>query len=401
MSKLSFTIDEHIKNDYAGFHSPAHAGNLDPRDLTELDGLDDLQNPEGVLKEAQEEAALLFGAKETLFLTGGASLGNQAACLALKIYLEKNGNNLPVLVSRNVHKSVLAGLIISGLDIEWIEPEWNGALGVFTRVEFPKPSSSFSSGFSALSNNTSSLDLSDKYSAVILTNPSYEGFYSEIPKMNIPVIIDEAHGAHYHFSDLLPKPALEYGADLVIQSWHKTLGSLTQTGALHISRTSKIPANYVTSALRLLQSTSPSYLLLESLCKVTGMYKKQGRSIISETITLARRIPNQLLAKNDDPTRLLIQGKELEENLSKYKINIEHSNNNYGLAIINPGNSLKDVHRLEKALEEIKPEPNQNYISKPNFLEQKTNMREAFLDSDTRIEAPCPPGIALRAPGQC
>lgn len=395
-SKLSFKIDEHIEQDNASFHSPAHAGKLDPRDLTELDGLDDLQDPQGVLKESQELVAQIFGASKSLFMTGGASLGNQAACLALKMYLEKNQNKLPVLVSRNVHKSVLAGIIISGLEIEWIEPEWNGELGLFTRVKLPE-----SSGTSFPLMNSYNDSLETKYSAVILTNPSYEGFYSEIPKLNIPVIIDEAHGAHYHFSDHLPKPALDYGADVVVQSWHKTLGSLTQTGVLHVSKFSKIPENFVVSALRLLQSTSPSYLLLESICKVAELYKTQGRDIIANTINLANRIPKEFLAENDDPTRLLIKAKNIEEDLAKYKINIEHSNNNYGLAIINPGNSLKEVHTLEKALEEIQPKANQNYISKPKFLEQRTNMREAFLKADTNIEAPCPPGIALRAPGQC
>jgi len=384
-SKLSFTIDKHLGKDYASFHSPAHAGSLNPRDLTELDELDDLQDPKGVLKEAQEDAAQIFGAAKSFFLTGGASLGNQAACLALKIQLEKNNNTLPVLVSRNVHKSVIAGLVISGLDIEWLEPEWSGALGTYTTID--------ESLWRSIN--------PDNYSALFITNPTYEGFYSEIPRLQIPVIVDEAHGAHYHFSGLLPRPALDYGADIVVQSWHKTLGSLTQTGVVHINKYSKISASYLDSALKLLQSTSPSYLLLESICKVTELYKKQGGEIISNAINLARKIPKEYLAKNHDPTRLIIQGKNLETRLAEYKINIEHSNNNYGLAIVNPGNSIKEVHHLEESIKEIKPEINQNYISKPEFSEQKTNIREAFLSSDTKIDAPCPPGIAKRVPGQC
>ncbi len=393
MSLLSGKIDQHLAQGFTAFHSPAHAGNLNARDLTELDGLDDLQYPEDVLKESQEFVAELFGAQRSFFLVNGASVGMQAACIALKIYLNTINDKRPVLVARNVHKSVIAGIILAGLDIEWLEPEWNEELGVYTFLT--ESMRSPRRGFAAPR---------DDVSALIITNPTYEGFYSEIPQLNIPLLVDEAHGAHYHFSKQLPEPALAYGADIAVQSWHKTLGSLGQTGVLHVSKSSKIPEQYLADALRLLQTTSPSYLLLESLCNTAELYAEQGVEIVERTIELSKSIDITGRVENDDPYRLLIQGPgyEIENLLKENKILIEATGANYALAFINPGNTAGEVKyasslepKIEALIQEHKLEP----ISKPEFGKQNMNPREAFFNGDTEIYAPCPPGIALRVPG--
>lgn len=384
---LSKKIDEYLENKYSQFHSPAHCGYLNKRDLSEVEGLDDLQYPEEVLKDAQEAVAKLFGAKESFFLVNGASLGMQAACIALKLYLEEKKDSRPVLVARNVHKSVISGIILAGLEVEWFAPEWNEELGVYTKIKLEE-------------------ELLEKYSALIITNPSYEGFYSSIETDTV-LIVDEAHGAHYHFSEALPKPALEYGADLVVQSWHKTLGSLTQTGVLHQGKDSRIPAKYLRSAINLLQSTSPSYLLLESLTKVSDKYSLQGKEIIEKNISRSNSL-NKFRIQNDDPTRYIIQvpgysGEELDEYLLENKISVEEVLETSVLAFINPGNSDEDIERLRLALENI-PTKNSELqkIAAPSFKEQKLNPREAFFkEQDIETEAPCPPGIAKKVPGQC
>lgn len=383
-NKLSQNIDDYLKKGFVPFHSPAHAGKLNPRDLTELDGLDDLQNPQEVLKYSQEQVAQIFGAARSYFSVGGASLAMQAACMALKMYLEKNKIAQPVLVARNVHKSVIAGIIISGLKVEWFEPDWCHELGIFKNFDF---------------NLDIKYQIERDYSALILTNPTYEGFYSQVPKFNIPVIVDEAHGAHYHFSENLPKPALEYGADIVVQSWHKTLGSLTQTGVVHSSRLTKIPHIYLENSVKLLQTTSPSYLLLESICKIANYFEKKGREIIANTIGLASMIPREYLLENHDPSRLIIPGTDLEDKLYTQNINVEHANANFALAVVNPGNSIKDLHALKEALDEIRPEKNQTNIPKPRFPLDGHNLREAFFSSNGELHAPCPPGIVLKGLG--
>ena len=385
-NKLSQNIDKYLEQNYTQFHSPAHCGFLNPRDLSEVEGLDDLQEPTGVLKEYQEKTADLFSAAASFFLVNGASLGMQAACLALKLYLEEKQDSRPVLVARNIHKSVLSGIILAGLEISWLEPEWNDELGIYTRVKIPE--------------NTE-----EKYSALIITNPSYEGFYSKLRELSIPVIVDEAHGAHYHFSKRLPSTALESGTDLVVQSWHKTLGSLTQTGVLHLNKNSLIPEAYVKACIKLLQTTSPSYLLLESICKVIDRYQEDGQKIIDSTIDKADQIQKYRIP-NDDPLRALISvpglnGEELDEILFEKKISLEQVHGSSVLAFINPGNSQEDIDNLLRALDSIPETAGSNTsYPKPIISSKSFNPRKSFFkNQEIEIQAPCPPGIVQNCPG--
>jgi arginine/lysine/ornithine decarboxylase len=398
-TSLSERIDEYLANRYSQFHSPAHCGYLNPRDLSEVEGLDDLQNPETVLKDLQEEIAQFFGARESFILTNGASQGLQASCLALRLYLEESRDSRRILLARNVHKSVIAGVILAGLDIEWFEPVWDEDLGAYTRIE----------------TDVFTTKPIENYAALIITNPSYEGFYSDLMSLqdlmkahNTLLIIDEAHGAHYHFSDRLPQPALKYGADLIVQSWHKTLGSLTQTGILHSGINSRIPTKFIKAALSLLQTTSPSYLLLESISKVFYKYQQEGTSIIDNLVSRAADLQEYRIHSND-PTRYLIKvpgytGEELYDYLLKDKISVEEVLENAVLASINPGNSNEDIEKINLALQKIKARTvsKDTKSSAPKLLTQKKKPRDAFFqDQDISIIAPCPPGIAERIPGQC
>jgi arginine decarboxylase len=388
MSLLTSKIDEYINNNYSRFHSPAHCGYLGLRDLSEVEGLDDLQNPQGVLKETQEYIAQLFNSAQSFMLVNGASIGMQASCIALKIFLNCQKNTKPVLVARNIHKSTIAGIILAGLDIEWIEPFWDEDLGLFTRIDFREVNW-------------------DKYSALIITNPTYEGFYSNIPNLDLPIIVDEAHGAHYHFHPKLPKTALESGADIAVQSWHKTLGSLTQTGVLHVSKKSRLNPDLIKQCIITLQTTSPSYILLESIAKTAEKFHQEGNTIIEKCLGFAEQIKNYKTL-NDDPTRLILQvpflsGYQLDEILSQAKIGLEEVQQNFVLANINPGISAGDIARLKSALDELRHEPFNTHqkISKPKSFVNNTNIREAFFSNPlSKIVAPCPPGIALEIPGQ-
>lgn len=399
---LSQKINEYIEAGYARFHSPAHAGGLNLRDLSEVEGLDNLQEPQEILEETQVRIAKLFSAKKSLMLVGGASIGMQAAILALKKYLSKNSPNKPVLVARNIHQSTLAGLILADIEIDWLELEWHQELGVFTR---------FNLDYDSINKN---------YAAIILTNPSYEGFYSEVDsqRLKIPLIVDEAHGAHYQFSNQLPEPALSYGADLVVQSWHKTLGSLTQTGVLHLNQNSKINPELVQESLKLIQTTSPSYLLLESISKVTEEFTKSGQTIIEDSITKAGHV-NKNIFNNDDPLRFLftagnLSGGELYDYFSARKISCEEILANAVLFFINPGNSNEDIDKLSQAINSLDlNQKEKNKIIKPVFYKQELKLREAFFAKSiempteeafnhiaAEIYAPCPPGIPLIIPGQ-
>lgn len=397
------------------FHSPAHCGTMAARDLSELSGLDDLQYPSTVIKDSQAFVADLFGAARSFYLVNGASSGLHAAILALKNLASKKA----VLLARNVHKSVLAAVIFAGLEIEWLEPEWLDDWAVYSSFALDP------------------VEINNNYAAVVLTNPSYEGFYSQLPKLEIPVIVDEAHGAHYHFSDVLPKPALECGADVVVQSWHKTLGSLTQTGVLHVAKNSKLDADLIADNLRLLNTTSPSYLLLESLCSVAHTMKERGKEIFSRAIALAAKIDFAHCA-NHDPLRILFKlsdlpGKRLDDCFEERGIALESYSSKAALAFVNYALGEASITKLNKVYAELSgslalaglqaQKENGCLIDegftaplKPVFAKQVLRPSDAFYLSENdslmlpvsdsvgciaaELYAPCPPGIPLLVPGQ-
>ncbi len=398
MSIIKKQIQKYLLNKPTPFHSPAHCGTQSANDLSELSGLDDLQYPNEIIKESQDFVAKLFGAQKSFYLINGASAGMQAAMLSIK-------NDKPVLAARNIHKSVISGLILSGLKLEWFEPEWLSDFSVYGKFHLDHLNTNY---------------INESFSAVVVTNPSYEGFYSELPKLKIPIIVDEAHGAHYHFSDKLPKPALESGADIAVQSWHKTLGSLTQTGVLHVNKSSRINPEIIAESLRLLQSTSPSYLLLESLCETAHRMQKSGDDIFNNAIKKASLV-SFAKAKNNDPLRVLFNGADgsfIDKYFEENGIALEAHSFNSALAFINYANTEEEIQKLNKVYEglEIAIQKRQEKIKtkqKPKFGKQVLSPREAFYSDYKEINleasegfvsqelyAPCPPGIALLVPGQ-
>ena len=241
----------------------------------------------------------------------------QAALYALKLELTRNSDTLkPILLARNVHKSVITAVLQTGFDVSWLELYYDEDLDLYTRPDF-----------------SNIKEKQDNYSALLITNPSYEGFYSQLPELKIPVIVDEAHGAHYYFSDLLPAGALNSGADLVIQSWHKCLTALTQGGVAHVNKNSKISVDSYREALKLLQSTSPSYLILKSLCEAFQLFKINGSEFFQRLANITDKIPSELKADNNDFTRLLLKPssrvkvEDFDECLEEKKIYCESFSN--------------------------------------------------------------------------
>ncbi len=246
------------------FHVPAHSGFwVDPYqqaifknplryDLSELDRLDVLSEPDGCLAESQALIAETFGAAYSFMLVNGASSGLQAALLASI----KPGDT--VLVARNAHRSVLSGLILTGAIPIWFLPErlpeW-GLWGGVTAESVAKQ-----------------LALNPDTRALVLTSPTYEGIGSDISgiaalckQRGVTLIVDEAHGSLWHFSEVLPPSAVSEGADIVIHSLHKGGGCLTQGALAHLPPGSRIAPDMFQQALNMVLTTSPSYLLMASL----------------------------------------------------------------------------------------------------------------------------------------
>ncbi|MCU1449903.1 MAG: Arginine decarboxylase [Acidimicrobiales bacterium] len=242
-------------------------------DLSEVGGFDYLHAPTGALAEAQRRAAELFGADRTWFLVNGSTVGNMAAICATV----KDGDE--IVVARSSHRSVSAGLTFSGATPVYLAPVLNRRLDAFWGVDPEDVRRAFESH--------------PKIRAVHITSPDYYGFSSGVAEIaaiahehGVPLIVDEAHGTHFAFNDAFAPSALASGADLVVQSAHKTLGSLTQSSLLH-SRGDLVSAEGVAVLLQTLQSSSPSALLLISLDLACAAMADEGRVQLTETVRLA------------------------------------------------------------------------------------------------------------------
>ncbi|NCJ07954.1 aminotransferase class I/II-fold pyridoxal phosphate-dependent enzyme [Synechococcales cyanobacterium C] len=305
---------------HAGFYMPGHKrgrgassallsllGSMSlQRDLPELPGLDNMLAPTGVLQAAQELAANAFGADRTWFLVNGSTVGIMAALLMTC------GRGDRVLVPRTVHRSVISGLILSGAVPVFMTPRYDPGLGLALGV----------------TPETVQAGLQYAPQAVLITSPTYEGVCSDVGAIaalthaqDIPLIVDEAHGPHLHFHPDLPSSALQSGADLVVQSTHKVLGALTQAAMLH-GRGHRVDFQRLAQVLNLLQSTSPSYLLLASLDAARQQMALHGAALLSEVwrmVAGARSqisdLPGLLVLTPDhlaahgmtlDPTRLTV-----------------------------------------------------------------------------------------------
>jgi arginine decarboxylase len=285
------TLTTYAASGMYGFHTPGHkGGRFAAPEVTELVGksglaldlpamtaTDNTFHPTGCVREAQQLAAELFGAGETFYLTAGSTLGIATSLLAA---VPPGGT---VAMPRNVHRSVVAGLVLSGALPRFVPhdvlPEC-GALGVTPE------------------DVVTALDASPKPAAMLVTRPSYYGLTRELSQIaevcharEVPLIVDEAHGGHLRFLQAgAPKSALESGADLAVQSCHKTLGSLVGSAQLHVGRNSLVSGERVQHALNFLQTTSPNYLLLASLDTMRRWLWLEGETLFAKAIDEAKML---------------------------------------------------------------------------------------------------------------
>lgn len=393
-------------------------------DMTdEFDGIGTLNPPSGPIKEAEELCAKLFDTQKSLFLLNGSTVGN----IAIAMGLTRSGKK--VVINRNCHRSVLTGLIVSGAEPLWVIPEKLDEWSLWGKV-------SPESIEKLLKTNTD-------IGMVWLTNPTYEGVITDIQAIskickqyNVPLVVDEAHGTLWKFNSELPTPALEYGADIVVQSFHKTGGSMSQTSVLHISKDTNIDVEALVHSLRLLQTTSPSVILLAGLDAArANLETNEGLNNIQTAIDNAKYLTSEIeklekfsILKQDvsDITKIFIKvehlsGIQLESVLEQdYNIEIEAASDRGILLLSNIGNEKEDFVYLANALKEIN---SKDYSGRfvpeyrkhmPMLIPQiKMSLRDAFYadkeevkkeDAVGRISAEviaeCPPGIAILLPGE-
>ncbi|CCO08560.1 aminotransferase class I/II-fold pyridoxal phosphate-dependent enzyme [Desulforamulus hydrothermalis] len=333
-------------------------------DVTEIPGLDDLHNPQGPLAEAMALAAAAYGAEQSFMLVNGTSCGLMALIMACC------GPGDKIMVPRNAHRSVVSGLILSGAHPVYYQP---GVLDDFACLTGPD-----------VCQIKQLLKENREVKAVLAVNPTYYGVAGDIAALaglchaaGIPLLVDEAHGAHLRFHPQLPPDALSCGADAVVQSTHKTAGSLTQSALLHVQG-ARVDRSRLAEALRMLQSTSPSYLLLASLDTARRQLALQGRQLLDQALVLARRCRKQLagiagvkvLSRHHlggagaawlDPTRLTVSllpagltGYQTADLLHRrYQVNVEMADAANVVAVISIGTREEDCRQLIKAVAEL------------------------------------------------
>ncbi|HYG59037.1 MAG TPA: aminotransferase class I/II-fold pyridoxal phosphate-dependent enzyme, partial [Symbiobacteriaceae bacterium] len=387
--------------------------------------------PHGMIQEAQAIAAEAFGADYTYFSVQGTS----GAIITMVMTVCGPGDK--ILVPRNVHKSVLAGIIISGALPVFMTPELDYHLGI-------------AHGISVETVRTA-LDQHPDAKGVLVINPTYFGVAADLKAIvelaharNVPVLVDEAHGVHINFHEQMPLSAMQAGADMAATSVHKLGGSMTQTSVLNI-REGYVHSGRVQSIISMLTTTSTSYLLLASLDVARKQLATKGRQMVDRAIQLAGKarieineIPGfycfggDIIGQNSsrfdhDPTKLCINVKELgitgidmEKMLrDEFNIEVEMSDLYNILCIISLGDVEEDLQQLIKSLRAIS---DRFYRSRPaNEVKVRVPVtpilamspREAFYaeteevalaESEGRVIAESimvyPPGIPILLPGE-
>ena len=249
-------------------------------DLTCVPGLGDLFDKQGPIQESQQQAAELYGADASYYLINGTTGGIYAMILAAV------GPGDKIIVPRNIHRSVMGGLILSGAIPVFVSPAVDSQLQIAMNT--------------TTENYEAAMQLHPDAKAILLLNPTYYGVVTEIAKITerahqrgMLVLVDEAHGPHLHFSTKLPLQAISAGADVVVQSTHKILAAMSQASILHCRR-DRINVARLESMLQLVQSSSPNYLLLASLESAVAQLIEAGPQLIGQSVALAAQAREQI-----------------------------------------------------------------------------------------------------------
>ena len=389
MSTIYDKLKDYSDSDYYGFHMPGHKRNLDMLkstvpykiDITEIEGFDDLHHAEGILKEAQIRAARIYHADETHFLINGSTVGILSAIAGVT----KKGD--PILGARNCHKSVYHAIYMNELNPVYLYPEFNHCAQLNTEV--------------SVDDVREALDKYPSIRAVVIVSPTYDGGVSDVEAIaeavhekGIPLIVDEAHGAHFGFHPYFPQNANTRGADIVIHSLHKTLPALTQTALLHING-SLASRKGVREYLRMLQSSSPSYVLMSSIDSCIDMLENRRKELFDPYVKMLEKMRGRLRqlkrlelveTENFDRSKIVISVRHADMSskrlyrilLNEYHLQMEMVAGTYILAMTSIGDTEDGMERLARALKETDAQADERMRS-GNCLEETPTIIGASL----------------------
>lgn len=431
MSNLYDRLKLYGKSDFVPFHMPGHKRKPEKFgmeaaagiDITEIDGFDDYHYPQEIIKEVQEQAAEIYGTDYSFYLVNGSTAGLLTAISAVTSYGDS------IVVARNCHKAVYNAISIRGLMPEYIYPKMCGDWGILGGI------SSEDVAF-ALERTGAK--------AVVITSPTYEGILSDVTaiagvchKNGAVLIVDEAHGAHFNYSDEFPDTAMKCGADIVIESLHKTLPSYTQTAIIHV-KSNFIDINCVRRYLSIYQTSSPSYIFMAGINRcIDYMISECGQTVNKEYISNLKILRANLLSLKNirllepqgdcfdyDISKLVLcvpgKGAYLHNVLlEKYHIQPEMASADYIIAMTSIGDDFGWYDKLFTALKEIDEGLGceEKYISvgwyeeiraqvviSPAKALENTGEEYDLFKSCGKIAMECmyayPPGIPLVYPGE-
>lgn len=366
---LEQKLQEYKKTDIYPFHMPGHKRQIVKEwnpyeiDITEIEGFDNLHQPREILLEVQKKAAQIYDAQESFYLVNGSTCGILAAISAT---VSVGGK---ILVARNCHKSVYNGIFLRQLEAVYAYPErtsW-GIQGQITAKTIEEL-----------------LQEHSDVEAVLITSPTYDGISSNIEEIaevvhhfGIPLIVDAAHGAHLGFAEDFPENPIHLGADIVVESVHKTLPAFTQTALLHVC-SQRVSTKQIKRYLGIYETSSPSYILMAGIDSCMEYLERDGKADLDglsknldSFYNKVRNLRNlKVLTKDDlkpeeaydfDKSKILIFSKDVSVSgaqlsqilLEKYQLQVEMVSGQYVLALCSVMDTEEGFERLAVALQEI------------------------------------------------
>ncbi len=370
---------DYRESDYYPFHMPGHKrrgfedqpDHISPffYDITEIDGFDNLHHPQDLIKKRLEEISQYYDSKKSYYLVNGSTCG---ILTGISVAM---GGKKTLLLARNSHKAAYNAVFLLNINGEYLYPHYDGELGIYGGISVNE-----------LRRAIVETEQPEEIGAIFVTSPTYEGVVSDIGelakeahKYGIPLIVDEAHGAHFGMHEYFPESSLKRGADLVIQSLHKTLPALTQTAILHVGKESLIDVREVERYLGIYQSSSPSYVLMESIDRCMDYVWKKGKlpfDTYVERLDHFRKKCSELryfrlfYEKKQgeifdyDRSKLVIvpdhkfyDGKKLYDRLrNKYHLQMEMASERYVIAMTSVNDTAEGLDRLFLALSDMDQE---------------------------------------------
>lgn len=438
---LSGCLTEYSSLDYYPFHMPGHKRNMKEYllseayavDITEIEGFDNLSHPEGLLFAEEKKLADLYHSEKTHILVNGSTTGIQAAILG---FVKRNEK---ILMARNSHKSAYNAVLLGGIRARYIYPKTEERYGISGGIN-PQEVADI-------------LEAEGDIKAVFLTSPTYEGVVSDVESIagichryGIPLIVDEAHGAHFGFQRELSEryhteSSLRMGADVVIHSIHKTLPAFTQTALVHLNGT-MVKTENIKKYINMLQSSSPSYVLMAGISQCRKILEREGKERffeLKENLEIfyektrklhhIEMVGHEVIGKAEifgfDPAKIVISvkrttmtGKELYEKLlQEFHIQMEMAAGDYCIGIASIMDTREGFQRLcdglfqiDESLEEAEGVNQISYVTRNKeicSISEADDMEKEdlpFSEGVGRIAGEFvylyPPGIPLVTPGE-